>query len=322
MAVAAWLAAGCPAGAQAKDKAPEQQVVESLEAAVNAGKVADASALFADDAVVTAPESATASGRAQIDAWLQSLASGAWRMDSGNRQVSEGGRVTGPTSISNEGARRLGVAPLDGFVEAVVLGGKIRSLTVRFSAAAQLRLTQAKAKADETVARSLVEGVIGKGDLSRADMLLAGTFIDHDPAPGKTGDAAGFKAGVTDLRAAFPDLACAIEDVLVAGGRVAVRGVCTGTQQGQFMGLPPSGRAFRAGFIEFFRIADGRITERWGSRDAMKMVDQLGLAVVAPAAAPAVAPTATTTGKPAATPAAAPGAKPGEKPKDKKSGWF
>jgi predicted ester cyclase len=145
-------------------------------------------------------------------------------------------------------------------------------------------------------------------------MLLAGTFVDHDPVPGKTGDAAGFKAGVADLRASFPDFACAIEDVLVSGGRVAVRGVCTGTQQGPFFGAAASGRAFRAGFIEVVRISDGRITERWGQRDTMKMLDQLGFSVKpgipVAAPAPAAALTATETGKPA------------EKPKEKKAGWF
>jgi len=306
-AVAVWLAMGIPAAGLAKDKPVEVQVAEQFDAAVNAARLPAAGELFADDASVKAPETAGVAGRVQIEAWLQSLATQSWHMESGNRQASEGGRVTYPTSLAYDTVRRLSVSPVDGFVEVTVLGGKIRSLVIRLSAASQLRILQAQSKANEAVARLFVDAVLAKGDLARADALLAAGFVDHDPAPGKNPDAAGFKGGVTALRASFPDLAYTIEDVIVSGERISVRGFCTGTQNGAFLGAPASGRAFRAGFVEVLRLQGDRIAERWGAKDAVKMIDQLGIVCGPAVVAPAVAPTATTTGQPA---------------EKKKSSWF
>ncbi len=261
MAVAALLAAGLPAGAVAKDKGPEIQVTEQLDSAINAMKAFEASALFADDATVKEPGGKTMTGKAQIEGWLQMIAAEAWHVDSGARQLSDGGRVTWTASVVYASAKQLGVTPLDGFFEAVVLGGKIRSLAIRFSSAAQLRLTHARAKADEALARSFVEGVLAKGDLAAADAVLSADFVNHDGLAIKAVNLAGFKAWVTTLRAAFPDLAYSIEDVIVSGNRVVVRGTSSGTQRGPYLGASASGRAFNADFIEI----SARSSSHWAT---------------------------------------------------------
>ena len=305
MAVAALLAAGLPAGAAAKDTVLEIQVAEQLDAAINAGKAFEAAALFADDATVKEPGGKTLTGKVQIEAWLQLITAEAWHVDSGNLQLSDGGRVTWTASVVYASAKQLGVTPLDAFVEAVVLGGKIRSLVVRFSSAAQLRLTQARAKADEALARSLVDEVLTKGDLGRADAILSSDFANHDPMAVKATAALGFKTTVTSMRTAFPDLAYAIEEVFVSGDRVVIRGTCSGTQRGAYMGSPASGRPFKAEFIEILRVADGKVAERWSQRDSYTMLQQLGFGI-APPPPPAPAVSATATGQPV----------------EKKKGWF
>ncbi len=75
---------------------------------------------------------------------------------------------------------------------------------------------------------------------------------------------------------AFPELHHTIEDIFAAGDRVVVRMKIAGTQQGEFMGIPPTGRAIAMGSINFVRCADGQIVEQWIDYDGLGMLQQLG----------------------------------------------
>ena len=50
----------------------------------------------------------------------------------------------------------------------------------------------------------------------------------------------------------------------------------SGTQDGEFMGMPPSGRHVEVEGFDMVRIRDGQFTEHWGLFDSMKMMQQLG----------------------------------------------
>ena len=83
------------------------------------------------------------------------------------------------------------------------------------------------------------------------------------------------------LRSAFPDFKATIDDMLADGDRVATRMTWTGTHQGEFMGIPPTGKRISIQVIDFVRFADGRFAEHWGLMDNMGMMQQLG-AIPAP----------------------------------------
>jgi len=40
--------------------------------------------------------------------------------------------------------------------------------------------------------------------------------------------------------------------------------------------VAPTGRAVRVDFVHVFRVADGRIVERWGVSDSATLLKQLG----------------------------------------------
>jgi predicted ester cyclase len=50
----------------------------------------------------------------------------------------------------------------------------------------------------------------------------------------------------------------------------------SGTQRGEFMGTPPSGKRFEVTGFDLLRIREGQVAEHWGVMDAMKMMQQLG----------------------------------------------
>jgi predicted ester cyclase len=58
----------------------------------------------------------------------------------------------------------------------------------------------------------------------------------------------------------------------------------SGTHQGEFMGMPPTGKRFEVEGFDMVRVRDGQFTEHWGLFDTMTMMQQLG-AIPAPAPA-------------------------------------
>lgn len=97
------------------------------------------------------------------------------------------------------------------------------------------------------------------------------------PVPvGPTG-AEALKLVITTLIGAFPDLHVSVEDLIGEGDRVVGRNVVTGTHQGEFMGLAPTGTSVRYDEIFIFRFVDGRVAEIWGVVDVLSQRRQLGL---------------------------------------------
>jgi steroid delta-isomerase-like uncharacterized protein len=124
--------------------------------------------------------------------------------------------------------------------------------------------------------RWMVEGwQMGRPEM--VDELHAADFVDHDSS-GRTPDREGFKQGIAELYAAFPDLHADVDRLVVDAedGSVAIRWRAAGTHSGEFMGIPPTGRRLSFKGIEIIRIADGRIVERWGEWDGMDLLQQLG----------------------------------------------
>jgi steroid delta-isomerase-like uncharacterized protein len=132
------------------------------------------------------------------------------------------------------------------------------------------------------VIRRFVEEYQSRGDVSVAEELLADDFVDRSPFGPFPPDRDGVLALFAMLRGAFPDLEAVIHDQAVDGDNVWTRKTFTGTHQGEFMGMPPSGRSVEFDVMEIVRVRDGRMVEHWNVVDAMTLMQQVG-AVPAPA---------------------------------------
>ena len=116
------------------------------------------------------------------------------------------------------------------------------------------------------------------GDISAIDTLHAPDFIDHSSA-GRTSDNEGFKRGLAELYQAFPDFFATTEDLIIDAdnGKATIRWSAVGTHQGEFVGVPPTGRRISFSGIEIIRVKDGRIVERWGEWDGIHIMEQMGM---------------------------------------------
>ena len=98
--------------------------------------------------------------------------------------------------------------------------------------------------------------LLSAGDVDGFAEVLTDDFIEHEELPGGGPGKEGTKAFFRGFIAAFPDLQIAVEDVLSSGDKVVARGIVTGTNQGPFMGMPPTGKSIRVQLIDIIRFDD------------------------------------------------------------------
>jgi predicted ester cyclase len=109
------------------------------------------------------------------------------------------------------------------------------------------------------------------------DELVEPNAVIHTPLPVEATGAQLLKEVFTRLLRAYPDLHIAVEDVIADGDKLVSRNSVTGTHQGEYMGLPPTGRSVAYNEIFIVRFADGRIAETWGVVDVYSQMKQLGV---------------------------------------------
>ena len=125
--------------------------------------------------------------------------------------------------------------------------------------------------------------LINAGDVEGFGELLADDFVEHEETPGLAPTKEGVEAFFRMYIAAFPNLRMDAEDVLASGDKVVARVRVTGTHQGEFMGMPATGKDIDVQAIDIIRFGnDGLAHEHWGVFDVMAMMQQLGAIPGAP----------------------------------------
>jgi steroid delta-isomerase-like uncharacterized protein len=128
---------------------------------------------------------------------------------------------------------------------------------------------------DRNLITEYVERVWNRGDVAALEDLTTPEFayrLGDQPSR----DRAAMRQFLAATRLAFPDWRVDISALLIDEGMAAVRWVGTVTHQGDFYGIPPTGRQIRVSGINLYRIADGKIAEEWEQTDSLSMVRQLG----------------------------------------------
>jgi steroid delta-isomerase-like uncharacterized protein len=127
--------------------------------------------------------------------------------------------------------------------------------------------------------------LLNAGDIEGFGDLLADDFVEHEETPGLMPTKEGVKDFFRMYRAAFPDLRMDAEDVLASGDKAVARLRARGTNQGEFMGMPATGKSIDVQLIDIMRFNDdGLVREHWGVLDALAMMQQLGVIPEAPGA--------------------------------------
>ena len=114
-----------------------------------------------------------------------------------------------------------------------------------------------------------------KGNLAAADEILTSDFVSHVNGQDMPG-VEGAKQLATALRTAFPDLRITHHEAIVSGNRVAIRWTSDATHQGDYFGVPPTGKQVHVEGLDLFHIRDGKIAEVWIVFDNLSVMQQMG----------------------------------------------
>ena len=130
---------------------------------------------------------------------------------------------------------------------------------------------------NKAVVRRFYEEVFNQKNTAAIDQFIAPTIVDHAAPPGIPGGIEGQKQLAGLYLMAFPDLHFTVEDMIAEGDKVVARLTASGTQQGVFMGISPTGKRTTVTAIDIIRIAGGKFVEHWLEMDTLGLLQQLGV---------------------------------------------
>lgn len=115
-----------------------------------------------------------------------------------------------------------------------------------------------------------------EGEPDLLDQVVTPDWQDIPLAPGQGPGRDGIKPMIRAFKAAIPDLAVTVHDMMGEGDRIGVRAEMSGTHTGEWFGVAPTGKAFRVALHEFHRIENGRLTHTWHLEDWFGWLNQIG----------------------------------------------
>jgi steroid delta-isomerase-like uncharacterized protein len=126
--------------------------------------------------------------------------------------------------------------------------------------------------------RRFFEEMWNRGNLAVIDELVSSNHVFHEPnSPEPIRGPEGFKQYVKMNRHAYPDVHVTIEDLIAEGDKVTNRFTFTGTQTGDLLGIPPTGKRVTVTAIVISHFVAGKFMESWINSDGLGMLQQLGV---------------------------------------------
>ena len=125
-------------------------------------------------------------------------------------------------------------------------------------------------------------GAFNRRDWPAEAESRTGDYVAHMQGAPRPLDSQGWAEFMSLFATAFPDGEIAVEASISEGDVVASRWTMTGTHNGDFLGVPPTGRPVTMKGIDFSRVVDGKIAEHWAQFDVIGVMQQIG-AMPAPA---------------------------------------
>jgi|APTNR8051073442_1049403.scaffolds.fasta_scaffold00281_27 predicted ester cyclase len=89
------------------------------------------------------------------------------------------------------------------------------------------------------------------------------------------------KKRIVAFKAAFPDIKRNLEEVIVSGNTVTVRGWVTGTNKGQFMGQAPTNNSIKVSWLGLYHLdVNGKVEKGWVEFDTAALQNQVKNGIV------------------------------------------
>lgn len=130
---------------------------------------------------------------------------------------------------------------------------------------------------NKAIVRRVNDEVWSEGHLDVIDELIADDFVATVVgAQEQIRGPQGFREFVGMYRKAFPDLRITVDEQFAEGETVVTRWTATGTNEGELMGMPATGKQATTAGININRISGGKLVEGWGLFDQLGLLQQIG----------------------------------------------
>jgi steroid delta-isomerase-like uncharacterized protein len=129
---------------------------------------------------------------------------------------------------------------------------------------------------------------INTADETLGNELIADEAIFHVPNQSEPMQGlAGYLAIIGMMRSGFPDIQWTLEETIAEEDqpgpgdlRIAARFTMRGTHQGDFFGVPATGKPIAVQAVNFYRVSNGRVVGERGQPDLLSLMQQIGAAPV------------------------------------------
>ena len=134
---------------------------------------------------------------------------------------------------------------------------------------------------NKVIVRRFVEELWNERKLELADIIFDEDCHTHQLQSGSPTIAtprgpAAVKTHVTDWLSGFPDLKFTVEQMFADEDRVLSQLAMDGTQTGQWLGIPPTGKRVNVKMITIHRIRSRKIIEDWVLVESLGLLQQFG----------------------------------------------
>ena len=134
------------------------------------------------------------------------------------------------------------------------------------------------AEENKATVRRFLEEAFSQGKTELVEEVLRSDFVCYDPNS-ETGEISGadLKGEIEYFRQAVPDLTFTVEDQVAEGDEVVTRWKASGTHQGEFFGVAPTGNRLEFTGIQIDRFDEsGKMIQEWPEYDLLGAMRQMG----------------------------------------------
>ncbi len=134
---------------------------------------------------------------------------------------------------------------------------------------------------NKRLVRRYYSDVVSTGAIGLIEQFIAPGYVEvHDGTRHELG-IEGAVRHVLGVRHTYPDLVVRVDRQIAEGEWVASCVTAIGTQEGEWIGIRPSGKRFEFTAVNLDRVVDGRIVEHGGAANLLLPLLQSGAIRVA-----------------------------------------
>jgi len=132
---------------------------------------------------------------------------------------------------------------------------------------------------NKKVLTRLIDEAFNNRNLDILPEVLHPDFVNHQevfPLEAKKGPAV-FNELYSAFFNIFSDVKADYTHIISEGDFIVARDFISGTNDGELMGKPATGKKVKFEVFHLYRVQDGKLIERWGLTDDMSLMKQLGV---------------------------------------------